>query len=310
MGFVKKENAFVFLVLNAVLWGSSYVWSKMLLGYLPRFSILFLCALGGLAAIIVLFPGKLRSISIASVLPAAAVSLLSIISNIFFMLALEHTSSSNTAFIVQTSVFLTPIMMALLERKKPQGRTLVCAASAMAGIFLITCDIQTFRFNIGDLLALCNAFFFSAFLVGLKTLCSKIEPVQFSFIHQATNTIGFLVLALFFDSGNIDLRGLISPVFVLLAAASILVSSSTVLLQSAAIKYIRAEKATIIYTLEPVAALVLSMLFIGERFTGWGPAVGCTVILISVMASMYKKPLVSIKASLKKSEHLKYKVNY
>lgn len=283
MGFVKKENATLFLVINAVLWGSSYVWNKMLLSYLPRFSILFLCSLGGLVATIIIFSGRLRGIDKSVILPAAAVSLLSIASNTFFMLALQHTTSSNTAFIVQTSVILTPIMMCVIERRRPEGRTIGGGVVALLGMFFITCNFGTFAFNIGDLLALCNAVFFTCFLVGLKTVCGKTDPVHFSLIHQAVNSAGFFILSALFEAGAVDYGGFRKPAFILLLAVSVAVTAATILLQSAAIKHERPERATLIYTLEPVAALVLAFLFVNERPEGLGPVLGSALILVSIL---------------------------
>jgi hypothetical protein len=63
MGFIKKNNANIFLFINAFLWGSSYVWSKMLLSFLPQFAILFICSLGSLASTIAVFRNYRRYMS-------------------------------------------------------------------------------------------------------------------------------------------------------------------------------------------------------------------------------------------------------
>lgn len=287
MGFVKRGNAPFFLIINAFLWGSSYVWSKMLLGYLPRFSILFICALGGLVSTIIMFRRSLKTINRYTILASMAVSVFSVISNTFFMFALQYTSSSNTAFIVQMSVIITPLLMALVEKKLPQGKVIAGAIIAIIGLFLITCDFKNFHLNIGDLLALGNAIFFSMFLTGLNIISKKVDPVQFTFMHHLTNTTAFLVIAGIFEFSTVNLMKIASLPFTLLIAASISVSVITVLLQSAAIKYVRPEKATLIYTLEPVVALLLASILIGERLEGVKSVVGCMLILCSVMLSLY-----------------------
>jgi len=119
-----------FLFLNGILWGSSYVWSKMLLSYLPRFTILFLSSLGGLIAIIILYFRSLSQIKTETILPSIAISFFSIISNTFFILALQYTSSFNTAFIVQLSVIITPLIIAIYEKKLPEKGVIVGAIGA------------------------------------------------------------------------------------------------------------------------------------------------------------------------------------
>lgn len=288
MGFVKKSNAAGFLFLNSVLWGSSYVWSKMLLNYLPRFTVLSICSLGALVTTVILFFRHMKGIRLRDVGLSLLVSLFSIISNSFFMLALQYTSSSNTAFIVQMSVVITPILMAVLEKKVPKGKVLAGAGIALLGLFMITCDFNNFHLNTGDLLALGNALFFSLYLVSLNRIAKDVEPVHFTLVNHSANTLAFLAMAAFMEIGSINTSKLASPVFALLVGASVLVAVMTSLFQSAAIRYVRPEKATILYTFEPVTALLLAALLIGERLEGIKSAAGCVLILAAVVLSVYK----------------------
>ena len=67
------------------------------------------------------------------------------------------------------------------------------------------------------------------------------------------------------------------------------ISVSTILIQSSAIKYARPEKATIIYTLEPVAAAVLAYVLIGERLAGVRAFAGCALILFAIVVTVYRR---------------------
>ena len=287
MGFIKKNNASSFLIINSLLWGSSYVWSKMLLGYMPRFTILSLCALGGLISTLILFRRSLKTINTYAIVASIAVSIFSIISNTFFMLALQYTSSSNTAFIVQLSVIITPILMALAERKFPKGKVIVGAIIAISGLFLMTCDLKTFSLNVGDLFALGNALFFSLFLTSLNYISKKVDAVHFTFIHHLTNTFAFVTIAGFLEFSSINFNQFLTPIVAMLIVACVGIAVVTVLLQSAAIRFVRPEKATLIYTLEPVTALILASLFIGERLNGVKSVTGCLLILLSVIITLY-----------------------
>jgi len=288
MGFIKKSNAAFFLFVNAFLWGSSYVWSKMLLGYLPRFSILMLSSLGGLVATLLLFYPSVRTIRPGEAALSAGISIFSIISNTFFMFALQYTGSSNTAFIVQTSVIITPVLMALLDKKMPEGKIVLSSFGALAGIFLLTCDFKSFTLNKGAMLAFGNAVCFS-YLTAQNRNSKRVDPIHFALVHQFTNTVAFLSLALLLERPVINFSGLKSLPFVLLISASMVISAATVLIQSTAIKYVRAEKATIIYTFEPVVALWLAYIFIGEKPDGLKSIAGCILILASVFCSISRK---------------------
>ena len=223
--------------------------------------------------------------------PCLAVSSFSVLSNIFFMLALQYTSSSNTAFIVQLSVILTPVIMALLNGKMPQGKVFFCAFLAVGGVFFITFDFQSFRLNTGDLLALCNALLFSCFLAGQNRIAGKVTVIHFSIIHYIFNFLVFALLAGLFEFRSISFPSLASPLFAGLAAINILVSVITVLFQGAAIKYVIPEKAILIYTLEPVTTLILAWAFMGEQQDGLKSAVGGLLILCAIVLSVAKRPV-------------------
>ena len=305
MKIITGRNAQFFLLLNALFWGSSYIWSKMLLGFLPPFSILFICAAIGLAATFILFRKQLKGFNKKAVLVCSLISLASVVSNTFCMLALKRTSGSNTAFIVQLSIVITPVIMAILERKSPSLKTVLLAVSAMLGIYLITCAGKGLNINAGDIFALCNAIFFSLFIALQNKFSHAVSPVQFTFIQHATNLVMFLALALIFEPAGISLGKITTPLFFLLIGLNATVTVFTSLFQSSAIKYVRPESATILYAFEPVTTALLGAVLLGEHFSGIAPFIGCIVILLTVIVSAVKpagmpeKRLVKLRAPLR-----------
>lgn len=285
MKIITIKNAQFFLLLNAIFWGSSYIWSKMLLSFLPSFSILAICAAISLTATFFIFRKQLNNFSKKIVLTSALISLVSVVSNTFCMLALKRTSGSNTAFIVQLSIVITPVIMSILERKRPSAKTIILALSAIMGIYLITCAGKGFDINTGDIFALCNALFFSLFIALQNKFSNLVNPVQFTFIQHSTNFIMFSLLALVFETGSINYSNIINPMFFLLIGLNSAVTIFTALFQSSAIKYVRPESATIIYAFEPVITALLGAVILGERFTGVASYIGCAIILLTVIVS-------------------------
>lgn len=290
MNIIGKNNASWFLILNAILWGSSYIWSKILLDHLSRFTILFLYFFGGMLFLGLFYRNRIRLISRRTAVIGIGAGFLSIFSNIFCMLALGNTTGSNTAFIVQLSVVVTPLIMSAAERKLPQAGTVAGSLTALAGIMLLTFDFGNFTFSAGDLYALANAIFFSLYLAFLKIHTSETDPAQVTFMQHVTGMVVFLALAVIFEPG-----GTVKSPFDFTVAAvlliSIVISVSTILIQSSAIKHVRAEKATVIYTLEPVAAAVFGYVLIGEKLSGVTAYAGCVLILAAICLSIIKKPV-------------------
>ncbi len=288
MSFIKEKNASLFIMLNALMWGSSYIWSKILLNYLPYFTILFFYSLGGLLILTAVFFRRLRSIDRKTILAGIGIGMFSIFSNISCMLALGNTSSSNTAFIVQMSVILTPMIMAAAERKLPGRKFVLGSLTAVLGLLLLTLDFDSFSFDPGDIFALANALFFSLYLASQKLFASKTDPAQFTFIQHITSAAVFFAAAFFLERGKAsigDMNGISISVLVL----SIFISVSTILIQSSALKFIRPEKATVIYTLEPVSAAVFAYIFIGERMEGFNAYLGCALIITAILLSVKAK---------------------
>ena len=295
MKIITKTNAQIFLLLNALLWGSSYIWSKMLLSFLPPFFILFICSSLGLIVTVFLFKKQLKGLNKKAVLISVLICLVSVASNTFCMLALKRTSGSNTAFIVQLSIVITPIIMAILERKAPTSKTIVLSLMALAGVFLITSSGRGLQINLGDIFALCNAICFSLFLALQNKFSHVLNAIQFTFIQHTTNFIAFLALALIFESSSIYFSNIVNPILFILIGANALVIIFTSLFQSSAIKYVRPESATILYSFEPVTTALLGAILLGERFTGIPSIVGCTIILLTVIISAIKLPRIFTK---------------
>lgn len=290
MKIITKANAQFFLLLNALFWGSSYIWSKMLLKLLPPFFILFICSILGLLITVAIFKKHLTAFNKRNIAICILISLVSVLSNTFCMLALTRTSSANTAFIVQLAIIITPIIMSILDRKAPSPKIIISALLAMGGIYLITCYGNGLQINSGDIFALCNAVCFSLYIALQNKFLHEVNPIQFTFIQHATNFTAFLSLALIFETGSISFLNTLSPLFFVLIGLNAMVIIFTSLFQSSAIKYVRPENATILYSFEPVTTALLGAIILGEKFTGIHAIVGCFIILLSVIISSIKPP--------------------
>ena len=286
MNMINTKNAQIFLLLNSIFWGSSYIWSKMLLSYLPQFSILLICSICGLVCTLAVFGKKLIAINLKGLFISFLVCLVSVLSNTFCMLALGRTSGSNTAFIVQLSIVITPTIIALLDKRLPSGKTTALALIAILGIYFITCNGKGLSIGPGDFFALCNAVCFSIFLALQNKTSHLINPAQFTFVQHSTNTVAFCILAFIFETGKINITLLHCPTFLLLIGLNSIVVIFTAIFQSSEIKFVRPESATILYSFEPVVAGILGIALLGEKFGGGRYIIGCLLILLSALLTV------------------------
>ncbi|PYG87814.1 threonine/homoserine efflux transporter RhtA [Ruminiclostridium sufflavum DSM 19573] len=300
MKIITKANAHYFLLLNALFWGSSYIWSKMLLNLLPPFFIMFICSILGLTATVLIFKKQLKGFTAKGIVLCILISLVSVASNTSCMLALTRTSSANTAFIVQLSIVFTPVIMAIMDKKAPKPKAIICALLAIAGVYMITFSGNGIRINTGDILALCNAVCFSLYIALQNKFSREVNPVQFTFFQHAVNLAAFLLLALIFESGAISVSKALKPIFPVLILLNSFVIVFTSLSQSSAIKYVRPESATILYSFEPVTTALLGTLLLKESLAGIPAAAGCVIILSAVIISALKAPRKFKKGMLRK----------
>jgi drug/metabolite transporter (DMT)-like permease len=135
---------------------------------------------------------------------------------------------------------------------------------------------------------LANAIFFSLYLVVLKIYSNGSDPIQLTFVQHAASTAAFLGLMTVTKAFSIDHVN-IDTAFAAVLSVSIIISVSTILIQISAIRYEKAEKAVVIYTLEPVTAVALAYIIMGERLTGVNAVVGSILILLAVTVAVYRK---------------------
>ena len=136
MKIINKKNASLFLTVNTMLWGSAYVWSKMVIKFLPPIFALLLCESGGLIFSIIVFHKSIRNITLKTIKLSFGINIFYILSNLFYMFALKYTTSSNVSFIMQLTVVMVPIIVVTVNRTRPEKRVIIGSAAALIGIIL------------------------------------------------------------------------------------------------------------------------------------------------------------------------------
>ena len=90
-------------------------------------------------------------------------------------------------FIFPLVVLFTPILGWLIFKKPIGKETLICVVIILVGIFLISTDSGTMNFNIGDLLCLLSALFYSLQIIFTALYVKRHNPLIISLLQ-----IGFV----------------------------------------------------------------------------------------------------------------------
>ncbi len=263
----------LFAVITIVIWGTTFISTKILLMTISPIEILFIRFTLGFAALCFAYPHRLKIRERKQELYFAAAGLCGV--TLYFLLeniALTYTMASNVGIIVSISPFFTAILAHLfLDGEKLKPQFLAGFAVALCGIFLISFNgYHTLRLNpLGDILAALAAAVWATYSI----LTKKISGFYYNTV-QSTRRIFFyglvfMIPALFIFGFHPSVDMLIQPtnLFNLLflglgASALCFVTWNT------AVKRLGAVKTSIYIYLVPVITVVTSILVLREKITG------------------------------------------
>ena len=188
---------------------------------------------------------------------------------------LQHTTTSNSAFITGLYVVFAPLVETVAERRRPAANVLLAVAGAVTGLFLLTG--ANFSLHQGDVYSLLCAFFFG-WWIYLGGRYAGFDPL----VLAAGQMVVYVVLA----APVVAIQGLgtLTRQAVLACAFTALLGSALAFwLQLWGQQRVEPSRAAVLLMCEPVAAGVVGYL-IGERI-GVSGYVGAAVIFASMLVA-------------------------
>lgn len=187
---------------------------------------------------------------------------------------LQHTTTSNSAFITGLFAVFTPIFEAIWFRRFPRRGILVALALSMLGLFLLTGAEPTLEF--GDAVTLLTAAAFGVWYVVVGELAPRFEILTLTTVQLAAVAL-FSALVLPFEGwGTVDGSVLLAVVFTGIGCSAIAFS-----LSMWAQRTIEPSRAGILTLFEPVVAGIVGYA-IGERLGVLG-YMGALLILAGIV---------------------------
>lgn len=191
---------------------------------------------------------------------------------------LQYESSANIAFLTALNVVFVPFLSPLFGTGKPHLFHVACSVISIIGIYILT-GTEFHHFNIGDLLGIVSALSFAITLVYLHKITRKARESGLLVFWQIFFTLPLPILL----AVNKPIHNILYPavLFALLYCA-ILSTCLTFLWQ---VKYQRITtptKASLIYMLEPVFAVIFAYLINREPIF-INTLIGGVLILCSII---------------------------
>ena len=136
-------------LLTIIIWGTTFISTKVLLASFQPVEILFFRFVMGLLALLVVYPRRLKGTNRQQELTFAAAGLCGIC--LYYLLeniALTYTMASNVGVIISAAPFFTAILSHLfLKEEKPYANFFIGFVVAMTGIALISFNGSKLELN-------------------------------------------------------------------------------------------------------------------------------------------------------------------
>ena len=262
----------VIALITVVVWGTTFVSTKVLLDYHLTPTVIFLLRfIMAYAGIVFIAPRKLFADTIKDEFLFVILGLGG--GSVYFLsenTALGITLVSNVSLIVCTSPILTAFLSQCFHKDEPLKKKLFYgSAIALTGVaFVVFNGSFILKVNpLGDFLAIVAALSWAVYSVTLKSLDSKYAV---SFITRKVFFYGILTLILFlpFFPPNISLQMLLQPVVLAnLLFLGLVASLLCYFLWNTALKNIGVVRTTNYIYLIPLVTLITSTLVIDEKIT-------------------------------------------
>jgi drug/metabolite transporter (DMT)-like permease len=281
-GKLSPLQADLILLIVTLIWGGTFPVLKILVAALQP---LYLVGIRFLLAFILLTPfawPRLRWLDRKTVGTGITLGLLIWGGFLSQTIGIQYTTASKAAFITALSVVITPVLAALLLRKKPEKEALVGVVLATLGLGLLTLDFaDPWTFQRGDLWVLACAFLYALQIITVHRYGSFSDALLLTWMELGTVAVVGLGVAVMIEPlpqlNEIGLWGcLIYLAFFATAVAQYL--------QIRVQPHTTPTRVSLIFSLEPVFAAMLAFLFLGERLHQAGQ-LGAFLMLIGVLVS-------------------------
>ncbi|MBD0267937.1 MAG: DMT family transporter [Cyanobacteria bacterium Co-bin8] len=270
------------LLLGTLLWGTAYIVVKDIVGTLQpsfvvlgRFAIAAFCFLPWLRP----KPGLLRA--------GAELGCWLIGGYGTQTLGLQYTTAGRSAFIASLCVILVPLLLGLAGRRIVPAAW-VAAALALLGIALLS--YQGGRLNIGDLWSLGTAFCWAGHIIRLERFAKRYPTLPLTAIQVWSMTALSLSWVAF--DRVMGQPTVVDPAAVpwgWLVYLGLFTTALPTCLQTFGQMRVSPPEAVILFTLEPVVAVVLAFFLLGESLTSL-QLIGAALIFAATYVSQLPSP--------------------
>ncbi|MEJ2280227.1 MAG: DMT family transporter [Candidatus Lokiarchaeota archaeon] len=274
------------LILTTVLWGTTFIITKILTTQVPIFLYLgirfFLAFLG----FIPFFP-RLKKLNKKILIAGFISGILYFLGIVFQTFGLQTTSAGKAGFITGLSTIMVPFFAYLIFHRYFKKKVWFAVILSVIGLGFLFLEGQA-GVLIGDLLVIICAVFCALFIVYNDKYVNLMDVYPYSIVQLLTiSGFSFFFAFLFNDSffGGFILNPLFWTIMIYMGIG---VTTLTFLFQNWSQQHQDPATTAVIFTLEPVFAALFGFLIGNETLSlfGW---IGFILIFIAILIAVLKK---------------------
>lgn len=288
----KKTIGHLAALLTIIIWGTTFISTKILLVGFQPVEILFFRFVMGFIVLLMLSPKRLKTASRKEELTFAVAGLCGIC--LYYLLeniALTYTLASNVGVIISVAPFFTAILAHLVIKSEEKLRLQFFTGFivAMVGIVLISFNGQELELKpIGDLLAIVAALVWAFYSILTRKINSFGYPVILTTRRTFFYGILFMIPTLFFFDFQLDLSRFGELTYLLnILYLGLGASALCFVTWNFAVKELGAVKTSVYIYMVPVITVLTSVLILHEQLTALA-SIGTILTLIGLFLSEYK----------------------
>ena len=285
MDLSKSTRADLALIVVTIIWGASFPVVKKALAQVSP--ILFLTLRFWVATVVTLLiaPGAVRGIDLRVLRKGALLAVFLVGGFMFQTVGLRGTTASKSAFLTSLCVLLVPLLGYVIFGRKPAWRTLAGVLMATLGIALLTLTNWDFRFRYGETLTLICAIVFALHILYLGRYAPTSDFRQLVLLQMGLGAVLCTILLPVLETTFLVWDVQFSAY---LAFTSVFSTAVAFYLQNRAQQLTTANRAALIFSLEPLFAAIFSYLLAGQTLSGreW---IGGLLVVAGILVSELRR---------------------
>lgn len=271
----------VALLFVTLVWGSTFPIIKAVTSQLSGVEV---SALRFIVAAIFMLPLALRS-RWPTWRDGAVLGAVALVSYVAQAYGLEFISSNRSAFLTSLNVLMVPLL-GIAIGMRPTVVTLLAACMACVGIGLMSWDGGAHL--VADAATVLSAFAYALYVIILSQRTKRHSPQQLAatqIVWMAVLGALWLGMAAWHSGSTWSLPERLTPmVGAGIAYLGLVATAGMLFLQALAQQHVAADKAALIYAMEPVFAALFAWLWLSEILTAQAAFGGALVVLAIVIS--------------------------